>query len=109
MCIILGTQGSDVVEGIVLNLPQEQTVQLNCDAFTKMKKLKFLKISDVLLPRGLNYLSTELRVIEWHGYPSKLLPSNFPSSELVLLNMCCSHIKYLWKGCKVTKYLSIHA
>jgi hypothetical protein len=89
---------------MVLSLPQEE---LDSDAFLKMKKLRYLKISDVLLPKGLNYLSTELVVIEWHGYPSELLPENFPSKKLVQLNMCGSHIRHLWKGRKVTIFLCI--
>lgn len=104
MPIILVDQGTDVVEGIVLKLPQERKVQLNKDAFTMMKSLRFLRISDVLLPQGLNYLSTELGVVEWDEYPSKLLPQNFPSNKLALLKMCCSHITHLWKGFKVTTF-----
>ncbi|KAK9932018.1 hypothetical protein M0R45_019269 [Rubus argutus] len=46
---------------MVLSLSQEEW---DSDAFLKMKKLRYLKISDVLLPQGLNYLSTELVVIE---------------------------------------------
>ncbi|XP_062019134.1 disease resistance protein RUN1-like isoform X2 [Rosa rugosa] len=93
-------KGSDAVQGIVLTLPQEQKEQLKCDALSNMKKLRFLKMSNVLLPLGLNYLSTELRVLEWHGYPSKLLPTDFPSEKLVQLNLFGSHIKHLWKGFK---------
>ncbi|KAM5584022.1 hypothetical protein ABKV19_003744 [Rosa sericea] len=93
-------KGSDAVQGIVLSLPQEQKEELKRDALSNMKKLRFLKISDVLLPLGLDYLSTELRALEWHGYPSKLLPRAFPSGKLVHLNLCGSHIKHLWKGFK---------
>ncbi|XP_040363077.1 TMV resistance protein N isoform X2 [Rosa chinensis] len=93
-------KGSDSVQGIVLVLPQEQNEQLKSDALSNLKKLRFLKISNVLLPRGLNYLSTELQVVEWNGYPSKLLPKNFPSKKLVQLSICCSRIEYLWKGYK---------
>ncbi|KAM5584015.1 hypothetical protein ABKV19_003737 [Rosa sericea] len=93
-------KGSDAVQGIVLSLPQEQKKELKRDALSNMKKLRFLKISNVLLPLGLDYLSTELRALEWPGYPSKLLPRAFPSEKLVHLNLCGSHIKHLWKGFK---------
>ncbi|XP_040365115.1 disease resistance protein RPV1 isoform X2 [Rosa chinensis] len=93
-------KGTDAVEGIVLNVSPEEKVQLNDEAFSMMKKLRFLKISNVILPHGLKYLSTELQYIEWHGYPSKLLPQNFPSSKLAELNMYCSQITHLWKGIK---------
>ncbi|XP_062018879.1 disease resistance protein RUN1-like isoform X1 [Rosa rugosa] len=98
-------KGTDAVEGIVLNVSPEEKVQLNDEAFSMMKKLRFLKISNVLLPHGLKYLSTELQYIEWHGYPSKLLPQNFPSSKLAELNMYCSQITHLWKGIKVLNKL----
>ncbi|KAL6204775.1 hypothetical protein ACLB2K_022042 [Fragaria x ananassa] len=91
-------EGSDAVQGIVLSLPQEQKEQLKRDALSNMKKLRFLRISNVLLPLGLSYLSTELRALEWHGYPLKLLPTGFPSEKLVQLDLCGSHIKHLWKG-----------
>ncbi|PRQ33685.1 putative winged helix-turn-helix DNA-binding domain, leucine-rich repeat domain, L [Rosa chinensis] len=93
-------KGSDAVQGIVLSLPQEQKKELKREALSNMKKLRFLKISNVVLPLGLDYLSTELRALEWHGYPSKLLPRAFPSEKLVHLNLCGSHIKHLWKGFK---------
>ncbi|PRQ33257.1 putative TIR domain, P-loop containing nucleoside triphosphate hydrolase [Rosa chinensis] len=93
-------KGSDAIQGMVLSLPQEQKKELKRDTLSNMKKLRYLKISNVLLPLGLDYLSTELRALEWHGYPSKLLPRAFPSEKLVHLNLCGSHIKHLWKGFK---------
>ena len=77
-----------------------------------MKKLRLLKINNVeppigllrgnvQLPQGLNHLSNELRVIEWHGYPLNSLPTSFQPNKLVELRMHCSHIKQLWKGIMV--------
>ncbi|XP_035546948.1 disease resistance-like protein DSC1 isoform X2 [Juglans regia] len=67
-----------------------------------MKNLRLLKIiGNVHLSQGLSYLSTELRVLEWHGYPLKSLPMNFRQPDkLVELSMCCSHIQQLWQGTK---------
>ena len=53
------------------------------------------------LPQDLNYLSNNLRVIEWHGYPFKSMPTSFQPNKLVELKMHCSRIIQLWKGNKV--------
>nr|XP_023919275.1 TMV resistance protein N-like [Quercus suber] len=52
----------------------------------------------VKLPQGLDYLSNELRIIEWHGYPLSSMPTNFQPNKLVELKMHCSSIKRLWDG-----------
>ena len=77
-----------------------------------MTNLRFLKIGyvqppqDVVrgpiqLPQGLNYLSNELRIIDWHGYPLKSMPTSFQPNKLVELRMPNSEIKQLWKGIMV--------
>ena len=81
---------------------------LSAEVFSKMKNLRFLKIGceeplpdinggHVQLPQGLIYLSNELRIIDWHGYPLKSMPTNFQPIKLVELRMRCSGIKKLWK------------
>ena len=66
-----------------------------------MKNLRLLKISNVHLPQGLNYLSSKLRYIHWDGYTSKSLPTIFEPKELVELIMPCCVMKRVWKGIKV--------
>ena len=74
-----------------------------------MKILRFLKIGyvhpsqdliggPIQLPQGLSYLSNELRIIDWHGYPLKSMPTSFQPNKLVELRMRYSGIKQLWKG-----------
>ena len=93
-------------------MPIEAKERLSAEAFTKMKILRFLKIGyvhppkyliggPIQLPQGLNYLSNELRIIEWHGYPLKSMPTSFQPNKLVELRMHCSGIKQLWKGIMV--------
>ena len=97
----------------MLNLPIQKVEHLSAEAFSKMKNLRLLKIGNekppkdfingtvklpkVQFPKGLSYLSNELRVIEWHGYHLKCLPTNFQPNNLVELRMHCSSIKQLWK------------
>ena len=90
----------------------QKVENLSAEAFSNMKKLRLLKIhntrhsedlfgGNVQLLQGLNYLSNELRFLEWHGYHLKFLPNNFQPNKLVKLIMCYSVIKQLWKGIMV--------
>ena len=96
----------------MLNTPIEIEEHLSVEAFSKMKKLRLLKIGyeqppqdlikgPVQLPQGLNYLSNELRAIDWHGYLLKSMPTRFQPNKLVELRMHYSDIKQLWKGIMV--------
>ena len=104
----------------MLNLPIQKVEHLSAEAFLKMKNLRLLKIGPpkdfingtmqlpkyfnkgkVQLPKSLSYLSDELRIVEWHGYPFKSMPTSFQPNKLVELRMCCSRIKHLWKGIMV--------
>ena len=93
----------------MLNLPIQKVEHLSAEAFLKMKKLRLLKIRNeeppkdgkVKLPKSLSYLSDELRILEWHGYPFKSMPTSFEPNKLVELRMRCSRIKHLWKGIMV--------
>nr|XP_023879095.1 TMV resistance protein N-like [Quercus suber] len=110
--------GTEVVEGIKLNMPIEIKEHLNAEAFSKMKKLRLLKIGyeqpprdlirgPVQLPQGLSYISNELRAIDWHGYPLKSMPTSFQPNKLVELRMHYSGIKQLWKGIMVLNELKL--
>jgi hypothetical protein len=92
---VLGFQGTDSVEGILLNAPAHKQVCLNADAFSKMKNLRLLRICTAHLPQGLNYLSNELHLLEWHEYPLKSMPRSFQPNNLVELIMPGSHIEQL--------------
>ncbi|XP_031271485.1 uncharacterized protein LOC116129856 isoform X2 [Pistacia vera] len=91
--------GSDVVEGIKLDYPKEE-LHLSAKAFSKLINQRLLKVSNVQLPEGLKYLSNELRLLEWHGYPLKSLPSNLQMDRIVELKMRSSSIEQLRQGMK---------
>ncbi|KAF3956984.1 hypothetical protein CMV_017955 [Castanea mollissima] len=116
--VLTSNAGTEVVEGIMLNMPIEAKEHLSAEAFSKMKILRFLKIGYVYpprdriggpiqLPQGLNYLSNELRVIDWHGYPLKSMPTSFQPNKLVELRMRYSDIKQLWKGIMMLNELKL--
>ncbi|XP_061997104.1 disease resistance-like protein DSC1 isoform X2 [Rosa rugosa] len=51
------------------------------------------------------FLSRELKVLVWHGYPQKCLPSNFDPKNLVLLDVRYSNFEQLWEGTKPAENL----
>jgi len=94
----------------MLNTPIQKEEHLESKVFSKMIKMRLLKVGDmgnVKLPQGLNFLSNELRIIEWHGYPLSSMPTNFQPNKLVKLKMHCSSIKRLWNGIMVRFTYSI--
>ncbi|GKF31609.1 NB-ARC domains-containing protein, partial [Tanacetum coccineum] len=65
--------------------------------FSIMRRLKFLRISNVRFPQGLSYLSNDLRILEWFECSLKSLPSNFKPTHMYELEMCYSQLKTLWE------------
>ncbi|XP_030966059.1 TMV resistance protein N-like isoform X2 [Quercus lobata] len=98
--VLIDSAGIEKVEGIFLNSSpnKEDNAKVNCEAFSKMRNLRLLNIDNVHLPQGLSFLSSELRLMNWLGYPLKFMPRNFHPNKLVELIMPHSHIKQLWEG-----------
>lgn len=84
---------------------------LNPTAFENMLNLRFLKIyscndksiSGVHLPKGLESLPNELRLLHWENYPLESLPQNFDPRHLVEINMPYGQLQKLWGGTNVSK------
>ncbi|XP_031275390.1 TMV resistance protein N-like [Pistacia vera] len=105
--LLTKNEGTEAVEGIILDFPAYKELKLNAKSFSRMNSLRLLKIKDASLCQSLQYLSDELRLLNWHGYPLRSLPSNFQHNKLFELNMCYSHIKQLWKGVEHLNQLTI--
>ncbi|XP_065621016.1 disease resistance protein RUN1 isoform X1 [Quercus suber] len=99
--VLTKNTGTEAIQGIVLKLPESKEAYWNPESFLKMHHLKLLTIDNVQLLHEPKHLPIGLRFLEWGGYPSKSLPLNFQSNDLVELYMCCCHIEQLWKGAKV--------
>ncbi|PPD73418.1 hypothetical protein GOBAR_DD29653 [Gossypium barbadense] len=82
-------------------------LNLSADTFSKMKNLRLLKVLCLSNCDYLKYLSNELRLLDWTGYPLRYLPSSFQPNNLVALLLPYSHIKQLWKGNKFLYKLKI--
>ncbi|KAJ6379554.1 hypothetical protein OIU76_016238 [Salix suchowensis] len=92
----LANDNTGKIETIFLEMPRAKEAQWSMKAFSKMTKLRLLKIHNVDVSEGPEYLSNELRFLEWHAYPSKSLPACFQPDELIELCMSCSSIEQLW-------------
>ncbi|KAH9725732.1 ADP-ribosyl cyclase/cyclic ADP-ribose hydrolase [Citrus sinensis] len=111
ICHVDAAEGSEVVEGIIVDdyyfLKDNVNLNASAKAFSQMTNLRLLKISNVQLPEGLEYLSSKLRLLDWHGYPLKSLPSNLQLDKAVEFNMCYSCIEELWTGIKTLNMLKV--
>ncbi|XP_030944993.1 TMV resistance protein N-like [Quercus lobata] len=87
-------KGTNKIEGILVDLPKREMINLSSKNFMKMKRLRLFINRNALFSEGPNYLSNELRLLEWPEYPLQYLPSNFHGKRLVVLNMR----NYLFKG-----------
>ncbi|XP_016650528.1 PREDICTED: TMV resistance protein N-like [Prunus mume] len=96
--VLVQNKGTDTIEGIFLNSLKQEDVDLNANSFSKMSNLRLLRICNVASPRSIEYLSSELQLLEWHACPLNSLPSNFQSDKLVELKMHLSRVKQLWNG-----------
>ncbi|VVA31738.1 PREDICTED: TMV resistance [Prunus dulcis] len=98
--VLTNNTGTETIEGIVLRLHEFEAAHWNPEAFTKMCKLRLLKINNLRLSLGPKYLPNSLRILEWSWYPSKCLPPSFQPVELAELRMQHSKIDHLWNGIK---------
>ncbi|CAL8173708.1 unnamed protein product [Prunus armeniaca] len=98
--VLTNNTGTEAIEGIVLCLSEFEAAHWNPEAFTKMCKLKLLKINNLSLSLGPKYLPNSLRILEWSWYPSKCLPPSFQPNELAQLCLQHSKIDHLWNGIK---------
>ncbi|CAL2275726.1 unnamed protein product [Prunus armeniaca] len=93
--------GTEAIEGIVLH-PADPGAQVHANAksFSKMVKLRYLKISNVSIYNGLEDLPNSLRILKWTGYPLTYFPPHFNPEKLLELKMCHSYIKHFRMGTK---------
>jgi hypothetical protein len=60
-----------------------------------MKRLRMLINHNACFLEEPNFLSHELKVLDWSNYPGESLPANFSGKNLVVLTMPQSHLKEL--------------
>ncbi|XP_038891073.1 disease resistance protein RPV1-like isoform X2 [Benincasa hispida] len=89
------------IKGIVLEMEEKQDeVELEGKVFEDMTCLKILQISNVKVIGDFTHLSKQLRLLNWHSYPSECLPLRFDSRYLFQLLLPLSQTRQLWNGQK---------
>ncbi|KAJ6947414.1 disease resistance protein RUN1-like [Populus alba x Populus x berolinensis] len=100
-------KGTDVVEGLALDVRASGAKSLSAGSFAKMKCLNLLQINGAHLTGSFKLLSKELMWICWLQCPLKYFPSNFTLDNLAVLDIQYSNLKELWKGKKILDKLKI--
>ncbi|CAL0323876.1 unnamed protein product [Lupinus luteus] len=79
--------GTDKIQGIMLDLPEKQEVQLSSQALKKMKNLRMLIIRNAEFSGGPLHIPRNLRMLDWKEYPSPSLPSDFILEKVAMLEL----------------------
>ncbi|XP_040364254.1 TMV resistance protein N isoform X2 [Rosa chinensis] len=91
--------GTEAVEGIYVDSTESGVdMDVTPRSFSMMNKLRYLKIENGNLPKGLEYLPNSLRILDWTRYPLKSLPSHFNPQKLLELSLSHSCIKHVRIG-----------
>ncbi|XP_042962770.1 disease resistance protein RUN1-like [Carya illinoinensis] len=89
-------KGRNEIEGMVINLPEgDEEISLHPKAFRNMKSLRLFINRNARFSCGPNYLSDELRVLDWYNFPLPYLPNHFQGKNLIVFRMHDSIIKEL--------------
>ncbi|XP_037495857.1 LOW QUALITY PROTEIN: disease resistance protein RUN1 [Jatropha curcas] len=90
----------------IFHVKSKNTVRV-LKPIVSMKNLRLLIFHNLHFSQNLEYLSSELRFLEWHGYPCKTFPPTFQSKQLFELNLCFSQVEQLWDGIKQLNNLKV--
>ncbi|KAB2039107.1 hypothetical protein ES319_D03G191000v1 [Gossypium barbadense] len=85
----------------------ENDVDMETQAFAKMKRLKLLQLDYVRLKGDFKDFPKRLRWLRWHGFCMQSFPVDFDINELVVLDMRNSKLKQVWKGTECLPNLKI--
>ncbi|CAL9020239.1 unnamed protein product, partial [Prunus brigantina] len=98
--VFIENTATDKIRGISLRRATVEKTNWNCESFSKMLNLKFLKFNNVIISSCPRILPNSLRIIKWSRYPFKFLPSSFQPKFLFALEMPDSKLVRLWDGRK---------
>ncbi|KAK4259594.1 hypothetical protein QN277_005910 [Acacia crassicarpa] len=79
--------GSDKIEGIMFDPPQQEQVEWSGMSLKKMNNLRILVVRNAQFLTRPKYLPNNLRWLEWKEYPCTTLPSDFSPGKLVFLRL----------------------
>ncbi|XP_059455254.1 disease resistance protein RPV1-like [Corylus avellana] len=98
--------GTNNVEGILIDSPESDLIDLSSKAFMEMKMLRLFICCNARFSQEINFLPNELRLLYWPEYPGESLPSNFRGRKLAVLRMPHSHLIGL-EGVEIFQNLTI--
>ncbi|XP_061948959.1 disease resistance protein RPV1-like isoform X2 [Populus nigra] len=99
--------GTEVVQGLALDVRRSEEKSLSTRSFAKMKNLKLLQINGVDLTGSFKRLFKVLTWICWLECPLEFLPFDLTPDCVVVIDMKYSNIKELWKEKKILNNLKI--
>ncbi|XP_039155136.1 TMV resistance protein N [Eucalyptus grandis] len=91
--VLSAAMGTNAVKGIVLQLPSQGELRISRGAFTCMRRLKLLILSNARISGGPVCLPDDLRWLEWHKCHSATLEFNAGPKKLVCFDVSGSQIK----------------
>ncbi|XP_019150989.1 PREDICTED: TMV resistance protein N-like [Ipomoea nil] len=89
--VLVNNKGNEAIETMIIDLPKE--VHLSTKVFSKMSRLRLLKILSMNAKGPLKYLSKELRLLFWNNCPLRHISSDLCLKKLVILKITSSNIK----------------
>ncbi|KAM5552837.1 hypothetical protein ABKV19_025185 [Rosa sericea] len=101
--VLTNNTGTDKIIGIQFR--KYSKISLNAKSFSGMKNLRYISLSRMeyeCFSGDTDYLSNQLRWLDWCKCPLQSFPSDFQANKLVKLNIHHSRrITRLWEGRKV--------
>ncbi|XP_040374917.1 disease resistance protein RPV1 isoform X2 [Rosa chinensis] len=104
--VLTNNTGTNKVKGIQVSW-RSSTISLNAKSFSEMKKLRYISMRRISFSGDIDYLSDQLRWLDWQECPLQSFPSDFNANRLVNLDISWScGITRLWEGRKELPDLS---
>ncbi|XP_050369388.1 disease resistance protein Roq1-like [Argentina anserina] len=100
--------GSDKVQGIVVTNWNDsgEKIRLSSESFSTLKNLQvFIICGNIFTGDHVNYLSNDLRVLDWFYCPLLSFPYDFNPKKLVLLNLPSSQTSPVGELAKIMQNL----
>ncbi|CAL8997992.1 unnamed protein product [Prunus brigantina] len=106
--VLSDESGTTKIEGVALDMQRSDKARFRAQAFTKMKKLRLLHLSNVELTGEYKDFPKKLIWLRWKYFPLESIPDDFPMQpKLVALDLKYSDLKIVWNNCKLHQNLKI--
>ncbi|AES97238.1 putative TIR domain, P-loop containing nucleoside triphosphate hydrolase [Medicago truncatula] len=105
--VLLKKNGTEIVEGLIFELPRTHRTRFGTNAFQEMKKLRLLKLDGVDLIGDYGLISKQLRWVDWQRPTFKCIPDDSDLGNLVVFELKHSNIGQVWQEPKLLGKLKI--